>query len=92
MERWEECGVLLPLVSCRCDYKEPALFDDPLRVTAEIAEIRGKVITVDQTIENLNTGRIITTGQVVLVSCDRDLKPLALQDARPDVYAALTVI
>ena len=47
MEKWEGGGILLPLVVCHCEYREGAVFDDPLRVTAQIAEVRGKVVTIE---------------------------------------------
>lgn len=99
MERWEKTGILLPVVSCSCDYKAPALFDDYLRITAEIDGIRGKVITVKQTIENLApgnlasgdhaSGNVIATGQVILVSCDQDMTPILLEERFPELYRTL---
>ena len=62
MEKWEGGGILLPLVVCHCEYREGAVFDDPLRVTAQIAEVRGKVVTIEYEIENLDNGRVISTG------------------------------
>ena len=31
MEKWEEGGILLPLVVCHCEYAEGARFDDPVK-------------------------------------------------------------
>ena len=89
MEKWEEGGILLPLVVCHCEYAEGAYFDDPLRVTAEVTELRGKVITIDYEIENLDTGRVISTGQTKQVFCDADNKSFKLEERYPEIYQNL---
>ena len=89
MEKWEEGGILLPLVVCPCEYKEGAVFDDPLKVTARIQEVKGKVITLEYEIENLDTGRIITTGLTKQVFCDKDNKSFKLEERYPEIYKAL---
>lgn len=90
MEKWEEGGILLPLVVCHCEYKEGAYFDDPLEVTAMVSEIKRKVITLDYEIKNLDTGRVITTGQTKQVFCDADNKSFVLEDRYPEIYKNLT--
>jgi acyl-CoA thioester hydrolase len=90
MEKWEEGGILLPLVVCHCEYQEGARFDDPLKITAEVTEVRGKVITIEYEIENMDTGRVISTGLTKQVFCDADNKSFVLEERYPDVYKALT--
>lgn len=90
MEKWEEGGILLPLVVCHCEYKEGAKFDDPLKVTAKIQEVKGKVITLDYEIENTDTGRIITTGYTKQVFCDENGKSFKLEERYPEIYKTLS--
>ena len=89
MDLWEEGGILLPLVVCHCEYAEGAHFDDPLRITAEVTEVRGKVITIDYEIINLDTGHIISTGQTKQVFCDADNKSFKLEERYPEIYQNL---
>lgn len=89
MEEWENGGVLLPLVVCHCEYKEGAVFDDPLRVTAAVQEVKGKVITLEYEIENLNTNRVISTGLTKQVFCDENSKSFVLQEKYPELYKNL---
>ena len=86
MEKWEEGGVLLPLVVCHCEYQEGAVFDDPLKVTAEVQEVRGKVVTIGYEIENLDTGRVISTGLTKQVFCDENSKSFVLKDKYPELF------
>lgn len=90
MEKWEEGGILLPLVVCHCEYKEGAVFDDSLKVTARVQEVKGKVITIEYEIENTDTGRVITTGLTKQVFCDADNKSFVLKDRYPEVFDSLT--
>jgi len=90
MEKWEEGGVLLPLVVCHCEYKEGAVFDDPLKVTAVVTEVKGKVVTIEYEIENLDTNRVISTGLTKQVFCDENSKSFVLQDKYPKLYENLT--
>lgn len=89
MEKWENGGVLLPLVVCHCEYKEGAVFDDPLKVTAAVTEIKGKVITLEYEIENLDTNRIISTGLTKQVFCDENSKSFVLEEKYPELYKNL---
>ncbi|MCI8285113.1 MAG: acyl-CoA thioesterase [Firmicutes bacterium] len=89
MEEWENGGVLLPLVVCHCEYKEGAVFDDPLKVTAAVQEIKGKVITLEYEIENMNTKRVISTGLTKQVFCDENSKSFVLQEKYPELYKNL---
>ena len=90
MEKWEEGGVLLPLVVCHCEYKEGAVFDDPLKVTAEVQEVKGKGVTIVYEIENQNTRRVICTGLTKQVFCDENSKSFVLQERYPELYRNLT--
>ena len=90
MEKWEGGGILLPLVVCHCEYREGAVFDDPLRVTAQIAEVRGKVVTIEYEIENLDNGRVISTGLTKQVFCDENSKAFVLKEKYPELYDRLT--
>ncbi len=89
MEKWEEGGILLPLVVCHCEYKESARFDDKVKVTATITEVKGKVITIEYEIENMETHRIITTGLTKQVFVDENGKSFVLEERYPEIYQNL---
>ena len=69
---------------------EGGVFDDPLRVTAQIAEVRGKVVTIEYEIENLDNGRVISTGLTKQVFCDENSKAFVLKEKYPELYDRLT--
>lgn len=86
MEKWEAGGILLPLVVCHCEYKEGAVFDDELQVTAEVNEVKGKVVALTYTVENLANGHIIATGLTKQVFCDENGKSFVLEERFPEIY------
>ncbi len=90
MEKWEEGGIMLPLVDLNIQYLASGLFDDPLRVTAEIVEVKRKIITIKYEIVNLDTGKLITTGETKQVFCDENGKSFVLEEKYPEVYKTLT--
>ncbi len=90
MEKWQEGGILLPLVVCNCEYMDRAKFDDPLKVTARVQEVKRKVITLEYEIENTDTGKIIATGLTKQVVCDPDHNSFVLEERHPEIYQALT--
>lgn len=89
MNKWEAGGILLPLVVCHCEYKEGAIFGDNLQVTAEVTEVKGKVVTLTYSVVNTDTGREISTGLTKQVFCDENNKSFVLEDKFPDVYKNL---
>lgn len=88
-EKWEEGGVLLPLVVCNCEYLEGAVFGDELKVTARAAEVKRKVITLEYEIENTATGRIICKGLTKQVCCDENNKSFVLEERYPELVKNL---
>ncbi len=89
MEKWEEGGILLPLVVCHCEYQAGAYFDDPLEVTAEVTGIKGKVITIEYNIRNMDSDKVISTGLTKQVFCDAENRSFVLEERYPEIYQAL---
>ena len=87
--KWETGGIVFPVVALHCEYKEGTSFEDELRVTAMVREVRGKVLTVDYEIRNLKTDRITTTGYTTIVFCDENGKSFKLEEKYPELYESL---
>lgn len=90
MQNWEASGILLPLVVCHCEYKASATFDDLLEITADVEEVKGKVITITYKIINKETSKLIATGLTKQVTCDENSKSFVLKDKYPELYKNLT--
>lgn len=60
----EESGVMLPVVEAHVDYKNPALYDDLLALTARIKSVKGCRITINCEVFNENK-QLICNGYTV---------------------------
>ena len=89
IDRWEDGGIYLPVVSCSCEYLESASFGDDLRVTARVENAEGAVLDLKYEIEKLDAGRIITTGSTRHIFCGQDMKSMKLDQTFPDLYRDL---
>ena len=65
IERCEEEGVTIPIVSVECKYKYPARMGDVLKVTASIEAAPMAKLVVKQSVYN-QRGELCATGQVML--------------------------
>lgn len=89
-EKWEEGGILLPLVVCNCEYLEGAVFGDELKVTARVSEVKRKVITLEYEVEKTSNGHIICKGLTKQVCCDENNKSFVLEERYPELVKNLT--
>jgi acyl-CoA thioester hydrolase len=48
----ERSGIFLPVVSCQCDYKNSAKFDDELTVVTKIKDVPRSTLKIEYTIYN----------------------------------------
>ena len=89
MDKWEDGGVLLPLVVCHCEYRAGLVFNDEVEVTAMIKEAKGKTITLEYEIKRKDNGALTTTGHTTHVTCDENGKSFVLQERYPELYNSL---
>ncbi|MCB9426358.1 MAG: acyl-CoA thioesterase [Flavobacteriales bacterium] len=69
----EDKGVMLPVVSLTIDYKQPAYYDDLLKVTTYLKEFTGVKIVFGYKIQN-QMESVLTTGESTLVFVDTQTK------------------
>lgn len=62
----EDQDVMLPVSEFNVKYKFPAKYDDALKITTHITELRGARLAFDYTIENEN-GQLVATAHTTLV-------------------------
>lgn len=75
-----EFGVMFVVRSLKLDYLRPALLDDMLEVTAEVADIGRSRLTLQQTVRREE--ELLTTGEVHLVCVSKEtFKPVAVPEA-----------
>ena len=65
IEKIEEAGVMLPVVSVECRYKVPARLGDTLRIVSVIDEVPRAKLVIRTEIYN-PAGQLVCEGEVVL--------------------------
>lgn len=84
--RLEEAGILLPVAECSCKYKQPAVYDDMLEITARVAEMKGATVIIEYEIREQETGALLVTGSTRHAITDPKFKPIRLRDKNRGLY------
>lgn len=82
----EEAGILLPVAECSCKYKQPAVYDDMLEITARVAEVKGATVIMEYEIRKQETGSLLVTGFTKHAITDPKFKPIRLRDKNRGLY------
>ena len=56
----ERMGYFLPVISCYCDYKKPAKFDDELSIITKIDELPRSSMKIDYEVYNSEKNLLVT--------------------------------
>lgn len=89
--RLEQEGIMLPVIECGCKYIQPAHYDDVLEITAVIKEIKAATIVIEYEICRKSTGQRLVTGFTKHAVTNKELKPVRLRKAAPDLYERLFI-
>ena len=60
----EQLGYFLPVISCNCEYKKSARFDDKLEIITQITEIPRSTMKIEYEVLNQNN-LLLATGYTV---------------------------
>lgn len=76
-----ESGLLLPVIEARLQYRQPARFDDRIRIRLWVAEASRVRIHFAGEIINADTGALLVTASTTHVCTNREDKPQRLPAA-----------
>ena len=62
-KKLEDSGVISPVISVDCVYKDMAFYDDEILIETSIEKYNGVKLFLIYTIKNGNTGKVIGIGQ-----------------------------
>jgi acyl-CoA thioester hydrolase len=71
-------GVALAVADASLRYHAPARYDNPVRVTTTLAEVRSRTIAFDYVITHAERGERLVTARTTLVCVDRAGRPVTL--------------
>lgn len=60
--KWEEDGVMLPVVECHCRYKHPARYDDLMQLWRRISDIKIHSVTFEYRLLRASDYKLIAEG------------------------------
>ena len=75
----QDYSLVFVVRSVQIDYLQPARFNDALTVTAQVAELTGASITLEQLIRRTSSNEVLSQGVVKIVCVNAaSLKPVAI--------------
>lgn len=80
----EEEGIYLPVSEVQCKYKQSIAYGDEVDVKARLVKFGGVKLRFEY--EIWRAGAVIATGYTVHGFVDRQLKPIAIEKERPELY------
>lgn len=81
----EEKGLLMPLIEMRCTFKYPARYDDTLSIRTSISHVSHVKIGFEYQVSNKSSGILLAIGETNHGSTDKNLKPLVIEKALPEL-------
>lgn len=60
--KWEEDGLLLPVVECHCRYKHPARYDEQIQLWCRVSEIKIYSVTFEYRLLRATDYKLIAEG------------------------------
>jgi acyl-CoA thioester hydrolase len=66
----EENGLRLPVVDAALRFRQPARYDDVLRVRCWVRDVRSRRVEFGYSVEHADSGRLLATAQTALIAVD----------------------
>jgi acyl-CoA thioester hydrolase len=85
----EEAGLRLVVSEVAVRYRQPARYDDPVRVRCWVRDLASRRVEFGYLVEQADDGRLLATAATALLPLDRNMRPIRLPDG---VRHALRVI
>ena len=68
------------VAECKCRYRRPARYDDPLRIRTRVLSVKRRTIQFGYEILHDESGELLATGETIHVVCDSNGRPKALPE------------
>ena len=72
----EKKGIMLPVITCHCDYKKPGLFEESLSIQSNINQIPKAKLQINYVVKNTEANKIIANGYTSHAFVNIDGKPV----------------
>lgn len=87
----EQQGIILPVIKAEVEYLLPALYDDELRIRTWLSHLKGARLELHYQVLRGDDGndQVLARGKTAHAFVGKDLKPLRLRSANPEMWALL---
>ena len=85
-EEIESRGILMPVLSAECHYRQPLKFDEPFAVYMTITKFNGVSLYVSYRIFSRKTGVLCAEGTSSHCFTDENLRPVRIKKSHPDIF------
>lgn len=82
----ESQGIMLPVLSAQCSYKNSVRFGDTILIYAAISKFNGFKMEVQYKICDKKTGELRSTGSTTHCFTDMSMKPLRIKKSYPKIF------
>lgn len=84
--KMESEGIMMPVLSAECEYKNSVKFGDTVIIKTVISEFNGFKMTVQYLVINKNTGELCARGKTSHCFTDMSMKPVRIKNKFPELY------
>lgn len=85
--KMESEGIMMPVLSAECEYKNSVKFGDSVVIKTAISEFNGFKMTVQYLVINKNTGKLCARGKTTHCFTDMEMKPTRIKRTFPELFA-----
>ena len=84
-KKMEEDGIISPVISVECDYKNSTTFDDKIEIEVKVQEFKGVKLVLKYIMTNIETKEIVLIGKTRHCFVDKNNKPIILKKSFPEI-------
>ena len=85
-EKMEENGVMIPVLSAACEYKNATRFGEAVYIVPKIEEFNGFKFRITYRVVGKLTGELKATGETRHFFTDMQLKPVRTKKSYPEIF------
>lgn len=84
--RMEKEGIMMPVLSAVCEYKNSVKFGDTVVIKTAISEFNGFKMTIQYLVNDKTTGELRAKGSTSHCFTDMEMKPVRIKNKYPELY------
>ncbi len=85
-KKMEDDGVMIPVLSAECEYKNAVKFGETVLIALKIAEFNGFKMTIKYTVTGKDDGQLKATGTTRHFFVTTDMKPIRVTRTHPEIF------